>query len=112
MHLYKPHVGDIKIEARGGRRAASPRSGECVWVDRGMRSGELCSNSYLNIYFPHSLVGDVRTSISIGYGGVQFWEFSSHKLNQIANAIKDGKTFYLRVFRKSGCDFIVTKIGP
>ncbi|MDF2953976.1 MAG: hypothetical protein OD816_001221 [Thermodesulfobacterium sp.] len=104
-------LGNSFIHAKGGKNAASPAPGECVWVDRGFRHGELCSGTndiHLGVNIDINKLSDLKVS---GNGRVSL-RFRDNQANYLYDAIKNGKPFQLHVYRVSGCYFKVTKIGP
>lgn len=107
-------VGMVYAFAKGGTRAASPAPGECVWIDRGMRPGEVSQGKNIWLWFPPSLFGnsDLIERVSVGQGKIYDPVFTNSKVKQIFDAIYYGKTFYVHARRAGKGGFEVTKIGP
>ena len=106
-------TASVFVEAKGGTRPASPGAGECVWVDRGMRRGEVDHYGKITLWFPNYLIGTgMIDRVEVKHGKIKKVYFSSQNAKELFEAVYYGRTFYIRARRMNGSAFEVTKIGP
>ena len=113
------HAPGVVLHFRGARRGASrqpPGPGECAWLDRGFRPGELSSKGTGEVYILgldagfHGLHG-----IMVSSGGFQLQyrqDASGRSTMNLVEAGRRGGTFQLYMYRFQGPKYRATHLGP
>ncbi len=112
---YEPAISGrfsgILIRFRGadaGAATRQPLRGECAWLDRGFRPGEVGDRP---LRFP---LGPGIERVVVTDRGIELRfraDASGERLRALVEAVQRGRIFYLHAYRENGY-FFVTRLGP